>query len=183
MSALLELAERCEQATGPDRELDAAIFNAASEEMERWNRRAIRLPLSKFRSRFDDGWVSVYAGKGEDDPYAEDLRPYTASLDAAMTLVPEGWRFAGSESMSGGFYAHLITRELVADGAKAHAEAHADTLALAISAAALKARNAQVDRSPEGQDGETRLDRNDESAVAESDAPDTSSVSTEPGVG
>jgi hypothetical protein len=33
------------------------------------------------------------------------------------------------------------------------------------------ALEAQVDRSPEGQDGETRLDRNDESAVAESDAP------------
>jgi hypothetical protein len=31
-------------------------------------------------------------------------------------------------------------------------------------------RPAQVDRSPEGQDGETRLDRNDESAVPEGNA-------------
>lgn len=33
---------------------------------------------------------------------------------------------------------------------------------------------AKADRSPEGQDAEERLDRNDESAVAESDLPITS---------
>src|SRR5688500_8077881 len=51
---LLELAECCERATGPDSELDAAIHHA--------------VPMGVFVSDF------------------------TASLDAAMTLVPEGWR-------------------------------------------------------------------------------------------
>jgi hypothetical protein len=57
-AALLALAERCEAATGPDRELDKAIFDA--------------LPFDALP-------------KG-----IEGIARYTASLDAAMTLVPEG---------------------------------------------------------------------------------------------
>jgi hypothetical protein len=41
---------------------------------------------------------------------------------------------------------------------------------------------AQADQSPEGQDGETRLDRNDESAVAESDAPTSKGIGDVPDV-
>ena len=74
---LIALAERVERAEGPDRELDAEIA-----------------PLKGLR-RVDEGqplgrvW---YDHRGHGVP----LPAFTASLDAAMTLVPEGWsmRFA-----------------------------------------------------------------------------------------
>ncbi len=59
---LLALAERCEQAAGPDRELDFAIAAGV-------------------------GWP--------DSPNLhQHARRYTESLDAAVTLVPEGWTWA-----------------------------------------------------------------------------------------
>jgi len=57
---LIELAERCEAAVGPDRAIDLAISSA----------------LNTGRST---------------DPRNPGPRHYTSSLDAAMTLVPEGW--------------------------------------------------------------------------------------------
>jgi hypothetical protein len=58
---LLELAERCEKATGPDRGLDKAIAAV------------VHLKQLTYQS---PEWIK--------DP------EFTASLDAAMTLVPEG---------------------------------------------------------------------------------------------
>lgn len=55
-NALLELADRVEQATGPDRDLDGEIHSGIGKRDQQWS-------------------------------YAPS---YTASLDAAMTLVPEG---------------------------------------------------------------------------------------------
>jgi hypothetical protein len=81
---MTELAERCEKASGPDRELDAEIYNAAPEA----NRKAERLPMEKWGDRFDDGWRTMWADR--EDKYPEKLKRYTASLDAAMTLAPEG---------------------------------------------------------------------------------------------
>jgi hypothetical protein len=70
---LLSLAERVEKATGPDRELDLRIETATNPEY----------------AGMDEAhaWLLVkYGGQ----------RPFTASLDAAVTLVPEGlcWRLA-----------------------------------------------------------------------------------------
>lgn len=64
---LLALASRCEAATGPDRELDEAIATAIYP--------GIR--------RVADRWCLH-------DVHVR-IEGYTASLDAAMTLVPEGW--------------------------------------------------------------------------------------------
>lgn len=62
MNELLELAGRCEKATGPSRDLDADISRA-------------------------------YGGYSETkSAYAPE--PFTASLDAAMSLVPEGWAYS-----------------------------------------------------------------------------------------
>jgi hypothetical protein len=67
---LYALAERCEQAAGPYFALDHDIV--AALDIEHQNRRALA------------------ANSGlEPNPYP--LPAYTASLDAAMTLVPEGW--------------------------------------------------------------------------------------------
>lgn len=99
---LVELAERIEKATGPDRELDREIANGVI------------------------GWPM----------FAIPVNPiwrYTASLDAAMTLVPEGWFLNGVyENGEGRTYATLRKCNLAA--------AVAATPALALCAAALKAR-------------------------------------------
>lgn len=66
------LALRCESANGPDRELDAEIGVMAG-----------------FRV-VDEGHplgLQCYTARGQSVP----LPRYTASLDAAITLVPDGW--------------------------------------------------------------------------------------------
>lgn len=65
---LIDLAARCESATGPDRELDAAIGRA--------------LGISP---------VGLTSISFPHDPATERFVRFTASLDAALTLVPEGW--------------------------------------------------------------------------------------------
>ena len=121
----LELAERCEATTGPSDELQFAIGDAVGATIE--------------RAPFDG------AGRG-----VRDCPPYTHSLDAAMTLVPEGWGYCFREdgerhfarlhsadfrSVTWGKGSDWITdvvsgREVVATAA---------TLPLAICAAALRA--------------------------------------------
>jgi hypothetical protein len=70
---LLELAERCEAATGPDRDIDLAIFEACG-----WVRKG-------------GFWSGEYWERGGRRIWLTDKRlpAPTASLDAAMTLVPE----------------------------------------------------------------------------------------------
>lgn len=61
-SKMLELADACEQATGPDRELDFAILKAV-------------------------GWSESQPYNREDDGWREPV-DFTASIDAALMLVP-----------------------------------------------------------------------------------------------
>lgn len=75
---LLELAERCEAATGPDRELDDDIVAALHRSINFNN-----LTARKWAEQF---WVR------DDDDDMEPIR-FTASLDAAMTLIPEGAQY------------------------------------------------------------------------------------------
>lgn len=111
---LLALALRCEQATGPDRELDAQIA-----------------PVQGLRV-VDEG--HPIGRMCYDDIGSAQLMPrYTASLDSAMTLVPEGWGFSvrrlcdGRSSATA--YAPCTGNGLF----------HAATPALALTAAALRA--------------------------------------------
>jgi hypothetical protein len=98
-TTLLALAERCEQAAGPDRELDFAIFRAADPDFHGWHRWALR-EAALYRDGWQEGCgrkklgpillrnrkdyaVSLY------NRYAEDKTPhYAASVDAAVTLYP-----------------------------------------------------------------------------------------------
>lgn len=100
MVDLIELAERCEKAEGPDRELDLCIMRYAEN----------------------------IGGA------AENAKHYTASIDAALTLVPEGLQFY----LSRGDYATAATV-----GREQEWHATAATPALALCAAALRARAAQ----------------------------------------
>lgn len=80
---LMELAGRVEAASGPDRRLDAAIC--------RWR----DLPVCREPDCLPDVLVRIldHVDGGGDDP---EVPAYTASLDAAMTLVPEGMWAEGS---------------------------------------------------------------------------------------
>lgn len=70
------LAVRCETATGPDRELDREIA-----------RHVIERILVKHGEPEAEKIADAMAAARLD----EDLATYTASIDSALTMVPEGW--------------------------------------------------------------------------------------------
>ena len=111
---LNNLAESCEKATGPDRELDVAIAKALG---------------------LEHGKASGWANDENGDYWVIDecAAPFTASLDAAMTLIPEDECF---ELSSYDIYARVGSpgKFFGAGGA---------TPALALVAAALKSRAGQ----------------------------------------
>jgi hypothetical protein len=75
---MTDLATRCEQAEGPDRSLDTEIARSLGWGCVMQDPQAgLRWYCWKEFYRSGD-WIS--------------LPNYTASLDAALTLVPEGWR-------------------------------------------------------------------------------------------
>lgn len=120
---LLELAERCERAEGPDRELDALIA-----------------PLQGLRV-VDEGHP-IGRMCYDDIGCAQLLPRYTASLDAAMTLVPEEFgrpsAFTIQRSRNFGCCAVVwVNSEF-----NRSVRGDADTPALALCAAALRARSA-----------------------------------------
>lgn len=104
----IELAERCERAAGPDREIDMEIYRSLDHAIEQswphWN-------------------------KEQQDMVTPE---YTASLDAALTLVPP-WSWRVGNLASGRAFADLGTQKSLQciEGA---------TPALALCAAALRAR-------------------------------------------
>lgn len=135
MSGLLELAARVEAAEGPDRVLDAEVAEAIGY------RRVF--PRGPCRDPDRRRWVDD-RGMGIGWLDGSDHFPprYTASLDAAMTLVPEGWEWSLEAEETEMVWpvlspwthrcqmGHLIDRE-------------AATPALALCAAALRARASQ----------------------------------------
>ena len=123
-TTLLALAERVEAATAGDRELDAEIAVAAGG-----FRRTSKSVLSK--GQWD------YACEG--DSYFIAWPAYTASLDAAMSLVPSGcaWSVEAILSLPEPFHA------VVSDGlwlSRSTTPSIAATPALALTAACLRSR-------------------------------------------
>jgi hypothetical protein len=109
---LIELAERCEKAKKPDRELDADIA-------------------------LTQGWTE-HPGDNWIGPHGQISVPaFTASLDAALTLVPEGHDWI-IEHVNGGLT--ICARVGHNDPDRI---SWGDIAALALCAAALRARAAQ----------------------------------------
>lgn len=108
-SGLLELAERCEKATGPDRLLDTQISDAL-------RRHGVKRPPGMPRA-------------------------LTASIDAALTLVPDGYVWHVDLS-AGGYYADVIDPVSAAPGSPNGAPPTITSAALALCAAALYAHAA-----------------------------------------
>ena len=127
---LLLLAERVEAASGPDREMDLAIA----------------IMLGKAPANTIRGNVTGFCYFDEySSPCCVTIAQYTASLDAAMSLVPKGFGFiAGTNLDNGKGQATVSFQER---GNWYHCGRYAATPALALTAAALRAR-AQAD--PEG---------------------------------
>jgi hypothetical protein len=121
--ALLELAERCEAALGPDRIIDALV---------EWPEVFEPLHVSQDVC----GQMSVF---WNDDKFCRSghVPSITASIDAALTLKPEGhWWSVG--------YDEHGNRAII--GPRATMKTHigkAATAALAICAAALRAKASQ----------------------------------------
>jgi hypothetical protein len=76
---VLELAERCEKANGPDRRIDAAIC------------RLVDLPKCQYPDCLPDVLARIIERVESDGNQDSDVPHYTSSIDAAMTLVLEGW--------------------------------------------------------------------------------------------
>lgn len=126
MSDLLELAACVGAADGPDTAIDRAIFDYLNPPAPQEDNESE--PPAGFGTGFLDG---AYWGAA-----------YTASIDAAMQLVPDGWRVAAlAETVIEGsdpWNARLLEKRF--DGRGKSAQGDAATPALALCAAALRAR-------------------------------------------
>jgi hypothetical protein len=124
----MTLLARLEAATGPDRELDAEIGIAA--------KRFVRThdgPRGYVLARIDaDGLIVDLPGSG--GPLALVPR-YTASIDAALSWMPEGWRWQMRQDPSQ--YCGILHKERVTDPIH---RGFAPTPALALCIAIARAR-------------------------------------------
>jgi hypothetical protein len=134
-----DLIARLEAATGPDRELDAAIAQAVGFvlRLPEQSEGPERLPDVKRWYHPDGHAVGWYEGSDQFPSY------YTASIDAALTLMPEGslWNVSDYGDRRPGVFLAVIM------GTGLDALAVASTPALAIGIAALRA---QAHREGEG---------------------------------
>jgi hypothetical protein len=120
-----DLIARIEAATGPDRELDDAIADAIYTGKH-------RCCIKGLSDEAGGMWMFTYPNGS----IGSSLR-FTGSIDAALTLVPEGHQWSLAEcAMPGRYYAELGPRK----ASVWSFDAQAATPALALCAAALKAR-------------------------------------------
>jgi hypothetical protein len=131
MDELVKLAAKVEAADGPDRELDAAIAAAV-----RYFPPGVGFvwKAGLIANSPEAGRVECATALGTGGPHYS-AKHYTASVDAALLLVPDGWHrsFTDDPDDLGGVIAELWT------GSR-NAWANAATPALAICVAALRAK-------------------------------------------
>lgn len=134
MSGLLALADRCEAAAGPDREMDASIFAALNP----------TLFPHKTKPHF-----FVNSEKLRDTEYQSRntfaVPRFTASIDAALTLVPEGMRDEIEITTLYQIARVTINMNHGPDGGPFYGSNVCNSISLAICAAALRARAASTD--------------------------------------
>lgn len=136
---MIDLIERIEAASGPDRVLDSNIYAILNKHM--------MYTPTKLGHFYDPSkTVAIAAQKYHISGGATAIAPrYTASLDAAMTLVPKGWCILAAWNP-----AHPRSYITLSDGpmdgqARTWGEGcGAATPALALCAAALRARMAMA---------------------------------------
>jgi len=143
-SSLSDLIARLEKATGPDRQLDCEIAEALGHSIvwKQANYTMEAFPAILWRK------PHPYAGMKEPCP------KWTSSIDAAMTLVPEGWRVNSGDFSVEGRFAWMLTlagqprtewfarrRSMTDDydGDPLYMSGRGKTLSIALCIAALKA--------------------------------------------
>lgn len=127
-STLLALAERCEKASGPDRELDAVIFHILGMPLpEQFFTVPIQLDYDELQHSF-----SMPIG---DMQVRYEHPAYTASIGAALTLRPNEHSWAAGDCNEDDLPWACIT-----DMAGGDYVGTAATPALAFTAASLRAR-------------------------------------------
>lgn len=130
---LRELADKVEKLSGPDRETDCLIHNA----------------LWGTRMWADTHGFECHDTNGHGGMWRANPPRYTASLDAAMTLVPEGWWLeALSDQISAGPDSMTILGCMAELGCygRLGKQRVAETRPLAVASAALRARAALAER-------------------------------------
>lgn len=132
MGLLEELAVRCEAAIEPDRDLEAEIAVAVYGGEIVWKQANYTMEMHPARKYASADHVGGFGNAPVD--------AYTTSLDAAMQLVPKGW------VMTLTVYHDCATASLSDDRINPvrldTVEVDADTPALALTAASLRARHA-----------------------------------------
>ncbi len=123
---LLALADRCEAAAEPDRELDCAISLALVVPPD--GCKAVASELSSQAGLLVDRIGRLHG--------TVDYQPLTASLDAAMSLAPN----APTGLEVSNFYGNPWRAVIYPEGDGTISEGLAATPALALTAAALRAR-------------------------------------------
>ena len=134
----MKLSDQVEAATGADRELDALIYLALH--LPDWRKGS---PWKKTNGWFKpDCATDAMAFFFHDGMGSHKTAPaYTASIDAALMLVPEGWSWSLGEQRGVGKFRGWLNDHNTPDGlAVRHVDADAATPALALCAAALRAR-------------------------------------------
>jgi hypothetical protein len=135
---MLDLIERLEKATGPDRDLDLAIFIAITGKV--W------VPSHNLASEnvLEDLSEDVLIRMEREGEFreVERLLRYTASLNAALTLAPEGL-VANFGNDVGPCWA-AVWRDTAGYDGYPH-QAQAPSMPLALCIAALRARAAHVE--------------------------------------
>lgn len=126
---LEELADCCERRTGPDRELDCAI-GVAIGLFEEHSSKYDHIPFDYWRINSDG--AHSQPGHGGD----QMVPRYTASIDAALTLVPDQCRWSLDVGMGDDRMCQVAIWFSTLAG-------RAATPALALIAASLRARSAQ----------------------------------------
>lgn len=123
-----ELIERLEKADGPDRELDAAIAVAAFVTRATDDDLVYARPRDPGHDATQPGHFFIVTRSGAQ---AVPAPLYTSSIDAALTLVPDGWR------------AQIDTLNVSAPEPRKFHVRHAQNPVIALCLAALRARAQQ----------------------------------------
>ncbi len=135
VSTLLELAERCEQASGPGERLDAEIVAALNDALLKpYPPQTDFGPGQRWQFWSLDG--KHFLGNEARPPFR--VLPFTASLDAAMTLVVKDDRI----ELAGLNDSWTAMINPTPSGERGRWTGFAPTPALALCAAALRARAA-----------------------------------------
>ena len=130
MMDLLKLAERVEALDGPCRETDLKVFHAIGAPVPfQFANKVVALAFDETRNAY-------FAPVG-DMQVRYEPPAYTASLDAAMTLVPEGWTWTLVDHCDGSVAGLVDDR--VHPVRLDSVEVEAVTPALALTAAAIRA--------------------------------------------